>query len=216
MSSTLLLFSILITLLLLTTTTLAHPRPAETQPIPDCPIANSRRLNNPKRAASYTNPALCTIAGPYPQTTYSFTPSASSLDGSSLSGSGLYSIVLPTATLVGSGGQSTVIGGSTVVLTNTPASTTTMGSGTTASGNGTQPSLTPTSTTASTSASASTAAAAITTAATGAGARRANTPTSFKSIQRFSGLQISLTLFLGVGVLAGIIYFLDELLDVLV
>ncbi|KAE8221900.1 hypothetical protein CF319_g4815 [Tilletia indica] len=215
MSSTVLLFSILITLLLLTTTTLAHPRPAETQPIPDCPIANSRRLNNPKRAASYTNPALCTIAGPYPQTTYSFTPPASTtLDGSSLSGSGLYSIVLPTATLVGSGGQSTVIGGSTVVLTNTPASTTTMSSGTTASGNGTQPSLTPTSTTASDS--ASTAAVTTTTTATGAGVRRANTPSSFKSIQRFSGLQISLTLFLGVGVLAGIIYFLDELLDVLV
>ncbi|KAE8209935.1 hypothetical protein CF327_g6134 [Tilletia walkeri] len=214
MSSTLLLFSILITLLL-TTTTLAHPRPAETQPIPDCPIANSRRLNNnPKRAASYTNPALCTIAGPYPQTTYSFM-SASTLDGSSLSASGLYSIVLPTATLVGSGGQSIVIGGSTVVLTNTPGASSTMSSGTTASGgNGTQPSLTPTSTTASTSASA--AAVTTTTNATGAGARRANTPTSFKSIQRFSGLQISLTLFLGVGVLAGIIYFLDELLDVLV
>ncbi|KAE8232766.1 hypothetical protein CF326_g2192 [Tilletia indica] len=215
MSSTVLLLLSIILTLLLTTTTLAHPRPAETQPIPDCPIANSRRLNNnPKRAASYTNPALCTIAGPYPQTTYSFTPSGSSLDGSSLSGSGLYSIVLPTATLVGSGGQSTVIGGSTVVLTNTPASTTTMGSGTTASGNGTQPSLTPTSTTASDS--ASTAAVTTTTTATGAGARRANTPSSFKSIQRFSGLQISLTLFLGVGVLAGIIYFLDELLDVLV
>ncbi|CAD6906083.1 unnamed protein product [Tilletia controversa] len=58
---------------------------------------------------------------------------------------------------------------------------------------------------------------------TAAGARRAappaggpHAPGSFKSIQRFSGLQISLTLFLGVGVLAAIIYFLDELLDALV
>ncbi|KAL9940469.1 hypothetical protein V8E36_001174 [Tilletia maclaganii] len=173
-----------------------NPNPS---PLPECATAVSRRFRWVNaRAASFTNPALCTIGAlPYPPTTFASGTDASGQTAAS------YTIVRPTETP--NPGVPTSQTPFTPITTGVPTVIVPSSSTTSASTTNT----TSTSST-STSASAGT--------NTGSGVRRAAParPAGFKSVQGLSGLQISLALFLGLGTLAAITYFLDELLDVLV
>ncbi|KAK0565802.1 hypothetical protein OC844_001064 [Tilletia horrida] len=173
------------------------PDPNDSQ-LPECPTALSRRFRWGARAG-FTNPALCTIGGlPYPPTTWA--PGA---------GSGTFTIFDPTATASGSTTSikhftPITTGPATVVFPSSDSGTSAPTAAPTSSINGSTNGTV-------TAASATTAS----TTNTGAGVRRApppHAPAGFKSIQRFSGLQIGLALFLGLAVLAGVTYMLDELL----
>ncbi|KAK0557861.1 hypothetical protein OC846_000155 [Tilletia horrida] len=168
--------------------------------IQECPTAAFKRgVPQPhiNAAATVTNPSECTIGAlPYPYTTWTLVSTA--VSGTTYA---TYSIVSPTFS-----NPTTTF---TPITTGPPIVIPTL-----SATNGTVSTASPSS---SSSSSTTSTTAAPTTGNTGAGARRANPPpTNIKSIQRFSGLQISLTLFLGVAILAGIVYFLDELMDALV